>query len=99
MIRAGRPGLLGTMARTAVITGTATAVSGRVQRRQARRDMQDMQQTQETPQYAQPMQAPQAQPAQADDRIEQLQKLADLQASGVLTPEEFAAEKARILGS
>ncbi|MDX6744617.1 SHOCT domain-containing protein [Actinocorallia sp. A-T 12471] len=106
MIRAGRPGLLGTMARTAVITGTASAVSGRVQRRQARRDVQQeaqyaqpQPQPQPQPPPTQPPQPAQAQPAQGDDRIARLQKLADLRDSGVLTPEEFAAEKARVLGS
>ncbi|ROO90011.1 putative oligomerization/nucleic acid binding protein [Actinocorallia herbida] len=94
MIRAGRPGLLGTVARTAVISGTATAVSGRVQRRQARRDYEQQAQQQPVRQQADP-----AQQVPAPDRIEQLQQLADLQAQGVLTPEEFAAEKARILGS
>ncbi len=77
-------------ARTAVVAGTATAVSGRVQRRQAARyDQQDAQQYQEA--------APPPPPAQ-DDATAQLQNLANLHAQGVLTDEEFAASKAKILG-
>ena len=87
-------GLLRMAARTAVVAGTATAVSGRVQRRQAAKwDQQDAQQdAQEAPQYA-----PEA-PAPEDDATAQLQKLAALHTQGVLTNEEFAAAKAKILG-
>jgi hypothetical protein len=87
-------GLLRMAARTAVVAGTATAVSGRVQRRQAARwDQQDQQQyAQEPQQYAEA-------PAQAeDDATAQLQNLAALHTQGVLTDEEFAAAKAKILG-
>jgi hypothetical protein len=88
-------GLLRMAARTAVVAGTATAVSGRVARRQAAR--YDQQYAQE-PQYApEPQQyAPEA-PAE-DDATAQLQKLAALHTQGVLTDEEFAAAKAKILG-
>jgi hypothetical protein len=82
-------------ARTAVVAGTATAVSGRVARRQAARwDAQQPQQyAQEPQQYA-----PEA-PAEAeDDATAQLQNLAALHTQGVLTDEEFAAAKAKILG-
>jgi hypothetical protein len=87
-------GLLRMAARTAVVAGTATAVSGRVQRRQAARwDQQDAQQyAQEPQQYAQ--EAPEAE----DDATAQLQKLAALHTQGVLTDEEFAAAKGKILG-
>jgi ABC-type xylose transport system substrate-binding protein len=88
-------GLLRMAARTAVVAGTATAVSGRVQRRQAARwDAQEQQQyAQEPQQYAQEA------PAQAeDDATTQLQNLAALHTQGVLTDEEFAAAKAKILG-
>ena len=77
-------------ARTAVVAGTATAVSGRVQRRQAARyDQQDAEQA-----------AQQAPPPQAaeEDETSQLQNLAALHTQGVLTDEEFAAAKAKILG-
>jgi hypothetical protein len=83
-------GLLRMAARTAVVAGTATAVSNRVSRRQAARWEQE-----EAEQYAQ--QAPP--PAQEeDDGAAQLQKLAALHTQGVLTDEEFAAAKAKILG-
>ena len=87
------------------MAGTATAVSGRVQRRQAERfadrDAQiyaDRQQAyQQTAAAAPPAPAPAA-PAQADP-IEQLKSLAELKAQGILTEEEFAAQKAKILGA
>ena len=73
--RSGRPGLLGTAARTAVVAGTATAVSGRVSQRQS------------------------ASPptAQSDDLISQLRELGQLRQQGVLTEEEFATQKSRLL--
>jgi hypothetical protein len=93
------PGLLRGMARTAVVAGTATAVSNRVSRRQAERwSAQDSQQYQQEA-YAPPPPAPAAPAAGGDDRIEKLKELGDLKAQGVLSEEEFAAEKARILGS
>jgi hypothetical protein len=87
-------GLLRMAARTAVVAGTATAVSGRVQRRQAAKWDQ-----QEAPQYEQQQQqyAPEA-PAPEDDATAQLQNLATLHTQGVLTDDEFAAAKAKILG-
>ena len=87
-------GLLRMAARTAVVAGTATAVSGRVQRRQAAKwDAQDQQQ------YApQEQQYAQEAPAAEDDATAQLQNLAALHTQGVLTDEEFAAAKAKILG-
>jgi hypothetical protein len=86
-------------ARTAVVAGTATAVSGRVQRRQAAKwDQQDAQQY-EQQQYAQePQQYAPAAPEAEDDATAQLQKLAKLHTQGVLTDDEFAAAKAKILG-
>jgi hypothetical protein len=83
------------MARTAVVAGTATAVSNRVSRRQYNRWSADDQQ-----QYAEPAPAPAPAPAAAaPDPIQQLRDLGDLKAQGVLTDEEFAAAKAKILGS
>jgi hypothetical protein len=95
------PGLLRGVARTAVVAGTATAVSNRVSRRQANRwSAQEEQQYAQQQQYAQPQYAPPpAAPAPAADPIEQLKDLADLKAQGVLTDAEFEAQKARILGS
>jgi len=85
-------------ARTAVVAGTATAVSGRVQRRQAAR-WDQQQYAQEPQQYAQEPQYAQEAPAEAeDDATTQLQNLAALHTQGVLTDEEFAAAKAKILG-
>jgi hypothetical protein len=90
------PGLLRGVARTAVIAGTATSVSNRVSRRQANRWAdQDAQQYEQQPQqYAAP---PPAAPPAGQDRVEQLKELASLKEQGVLTDEEFAREKARIL--
>ena len=86
-------GLLRMATRTAVVAGTATAVSGRVARRQnAKYEEQDAQQY-----AAQQAAAPPPAPAE-DDATTQLQNLANLHAQGVLTDEEFAASKAKILG-
>jgi hypothetical protein len=90
--------LLRAMARTAVVAGTATAVSNRVSRRQANRwAEQDMQQAD-----AQAYQAEQAAPAApagtgTDDKLEQLKQLGELKTAGVLTDAEFEAQKAKIL--
>ena len=98
------PGLLRGVARTAVVAGTATAVSGRVQRRQASRfasrDAQiaaDRNQAyaEETAAY---QEAPPEPASEGPDRLEQLKTLGELKAQGVLTEEEFAREKAKILG-
>ena len=90
------PGLLRGVARTAVVAGTATAVSNRVSRRQANRWSQ-----QDEQQYAQPQyeQAPPPAPAAARDTVSQLKELADLKAQGILTDAEFEAQKAKILAS
>jgi hypothetical protein len=98
------PGLIRGMARTAVIAGTATSVSNRVSRRQYNRwsqqdEQQQAEQQQAPPPQAAPAPAAPAPSAGADDRIAKLQQLADLKNQGVLTDEEFAAEKARILNS
>jgi hypothetical protein len=84
------------MARTAVAAGTWTAVSNRVSRRQANRwaDQEQAPVYQQQPTYQQPAPA-----AGGRDRIEQLKDLADLKAQGVLTDEEFATQKARLLAA
>jgi hypothetical protein len=96
-------GLIGGMARTAVVAGTATAVSNRVSRRQANRWAAKDQQGYEQQQANEQQQAYDQQPEPAaptqDDMLTQLQKLGELKAAGVLTEEEFAAQKAKILGS
>jgi hypothetical protein len=85
-------------ARTAVVAGTATAVSGRVARRQAARYGEPSPYAPEE-QYAQePQQQYAAEPPAEDDATAQLQQLAALHTQGVLTDEEFAAAKAKILG-
>lgn len=87
------------MARTAVIAGTATAVSGRVARRQnekwARQEEEQYAQQAPPQQYA----APAAPEAPAEDPVETLKRLGDLHTQGILTDEEFAAQKAKVLGS
>ena len=92
------PGLLRGMARTAVVAGPATAGSNRVSRRPANRWADQEAQYYEPPpqQYAAPAPPPAA--SEASDPIEQLKELAALRQQGVLTEEEFAAQKARILG-
>ncbi len=81
-------GLLRMATRTAVVAGTATAVSGRVQRRQAAKyDQQDAQQAEQAPPDA-----------PEDDPNAELQNLAQLHTQGVLTDEEFTAAKAKVLG-
>jgi len=121
--RMGRPGLVGTMARTAVVAGTASAVVGHSQNKQASKQqaaadaqMQDQQmadmqaqmdamQAQQAQQAAPPPPpapapapaAAAAAPAAGGDLMAELSKLADLKAAGVLTDEEFAAAKAKLL--
>jgi Na+-transporting NADH:ubiquinone oxidoreductase subunit NqrC len=87
------------MARVAVVSGTATAVSNRVSRRQAGRWSQQEQEQYEQQQAAQQQAPPAAAPAEdaMDTRIDQLKGLADLKAQGVLTDAEFEAQKAKIL--
>jgi len=89
------PGLLRGVARTAVIAGTATTVSNRVSRRQGQRWAQ--QEAQEAPQQAAPAAAAPAAPAGEDSTIEQLKQLGELKSQGILTEEEFAAQKAKLL--
>lgn len=96
------PGLIRGVARTAVVAGTATAVSNRVSRRQSGRwAAQDQQRYYADTQEAPPAPPPAAPPAgsEMDDKINQLKQLAELNQQGVLTDAEFAAQKARILGS
>jgi putative oligomerization/nucleic acid binding protein len=99
------PGLIRGIARTAAIAGTASAVNGRVQRRQAskfaEKDAQTAAARQEAYQQQVAQSAPPPPPAPASggssDMLEQLKQLGELKAQGILTEEEFAAQKARIL--
>jgi Short C-terminal domain len=102
------PGLLRGIARTAVVAGTFTAVSNGVSRRQYNRwEKQDQQQyyeqqgraAEQTPAAPAPAPAPAAPAAPARDPIQQLKDLADLKAQGILTDEEFAAQKAKVLAA
>jgi len=124
--RRGRPGLMGTMARTAVVAGTATVVAGSVsqhgqqkaaqqqqaaaaQQQQAAAQQQAMidqaaaqaaAQTAAQLQAQQPAAQPSAPPAAApEDRMAKIKELGEMKAQGLLTEEEFAAEKARILAT
>ncbi len=124
--RRGRPGLMGTMARTAVVAGTATVVAGSVsqhgqqkaaQQQQAAAAQQQQQAAQQqamidqaaaqaAAQTAAQLQAQQAaaQPpapaaAAPDDRMAKIKELGEMKSQGLLTEEEFAAEKARILAT
>jgi len=96
-------GLLRGVARTAVVAGTATAVSNRVSRRQAGRWASQEQQYDQQQAYQQPppAAAPAAAPAgnDMDYKLDQLRQLADLKAQGVLSESEFEVQKARLLGS
>ena len=103
------------MARTAVVAGTASAVSGRVQRRQASKfaekdaataakqqeaydaQMGQQQAAYQQPAYEQPAPAPAA-GGISNDAIQQLKELAALKEQGILTEQEFGAQKAKILG-
>ena len=103
------PGLMRGVARTAVVAGTATAVSNRVSRRQANRwAAQEQQQYYQQPppqQYYEPAPPPPppapapAAAASTDDLVTQLKELAALRDQGILTDAEFAAQKAKLLGS
>lgn len=114
--RFGRPGLIGAAARTAVIAGTATAVSGGVARHQQQKAQAQYEQQQYEAQQQQaqidaaaqqaaaqyaapaaPAAAPAA-PAGGTDLVAELQKLAALQQQGILSADEFAAAKAKLLG-
>jgi Short C-terminal domain len=116
--RMGRPGLVGMAARTAVVAGTATAVSGSVQRHQADKQQSQYEQQQYEAQQQQAQMDAAAQqavaqqqaamgvgaqqaaaaPAASVDIVAELQKLAALKEQGILSDDEFAAAKAKLLG-
>ncbi len=96
-------GLIRGVARTAVVAGTATAVSNRVSRRQSNRwasqeDQAYAEQQQQQQYYQQPPPQYQPAPEPAPDRYAQLAQLAQLKEQGVITAAEFEVEKAKILG-
>lgn len=93
-LRRGRPGLLGAVGRTAVVAGTATAVSGGVRRRQDERyaaNNHAQAQAQAQPSAPAPM--------SMEDQVAKIKALGDLKDQGLLTDEEFAAQKAKVLAS
>lgn len=93
------PGLLRGMARTAAVAGTATAVSGGVRRRQERRwSSQEAPPSPATPSAA-PAPPPAPAPEAGGSAIDQLKELGELKQQGILTEEEFAAQKAKLLAS
>ncbi len=104
--RMGRPGLVGVAARTAVVAGTATAVAGGVARHQAGKQEQaaeaaayeQQQQAGAQQAYAPPPQAAPDEGGVSDDTVAQLERLGKLKQEGILTDEEFAAQKAKLLG-
>ena len=93
------PGLLRGVVRTAAVAGTATAVSNRVSRRQAQRWSDQGTNPYDEPAPQAPPPPPPAAAAPAPDPIEQLKELAALKQQGILTEEEFAAQKAKVLAS
>ncbi|MFF5036235.1 SHOCT domain-containing protein [Nocardia salmonicida] len=97
--RVGRPGLLGTVARTAVVAGTATATSNAVNRRGARRaaEQQGYSEQQAPPPPPQQAPPPPAAASAGQDTVAQLGQLAELHSSGALSDAEFAAAKAKLL--
>lgn len=97
--RRGRPGLLGLAARTAVVTGTATAVSDGMATRRQRRAQAEYEQAQyELAQQQATRAMPTPVPADPVDLVAELQKLGDLKSQGLLSDAEFEAAKARLLG-
>jgi len=92
------PGLIRGIARTAVVAGTATAVSNNVSRRQAGRwAAQEQQHAAPQPAYAEPVAAPGE--TAMDAKLEQLKELGQLREAGVLNETEFETQKQRILGT
>ena len=104
MMRRGGPGLVRGVARTAVVAGTASAVAGRVQRRQnekwaAQENQQQQAAYEQQVAYEQQMQAQAAAAAPAEpDYVAELEKLSQLKNQGILTEEEFQAKKKQLLG-
>ncbi|MGN5237047.1 SHOCT domain-containing protein [Rhodococcus sp. SJ-3] len=99
--RVGRPGLLGTVARTAVISGTATATSNAINRRGQQRAAEKQAYTEQQappPPQDYPAPAPPAPPASSDDLVSKLKQLGELHTAGVLSDDEFAAAKKQLLG-
>jgi hypothetical protein len=101
-VRYGRPGLLGTVARTAIVAGTATMTANAVNRRAAARATQQQaaayRAEQEAVAYQAEQQAAAQRPAQSDDLVGRLTELAQLRDAGALSADEFEAAKRSLLG-
>jgi hypothetical protein len=98
--RMGRPGLMGTVARTAVVAGTATAVVGGVHRHQDQKTAdQQAADAQQAPQQAPQQAVPQEAAPGGEDRLAKIKELGQMRDQGLLTDQEFASEKARVLAS
>ncbi len=105
-MRGGRPGLIGTVARTAVVAGTATVTTRAVDKRMREREMKKAAQAQQTvpyeeqvqaAPYEEQMQAPAPTGITQEEKMAQLRELAELKQMGALTEEEFQQEKQKIL--
>ncbi|PKL63218.1 MAG: hypothetical protein CVV31_01935 [Methanomicrobiales archaeon HGW-Methanomicrobiales-2] len=96
-MRGGRPGLIGTVARTAVVAGTATATSHAVNKRIQQKEMQKATQAQQTVPPEEQVQAPAGTGITQEEKMAQLRELAELKQMGALTEEEFQQEKQKIL--
>jgi hypothetical protein len=93
------PGLLRGIARTAVVAGTASGVAGRVQHRQAQKWAREEAPPEPQQEYAPPQQEYAPPPPPPADPIQRLKDLAELKSQGVLTDDEFAVQKAKILSA
>jgi putative oligomerization/nucleic acid binding protein len=93
------PGLIRGVARTAVVAGTATAVSNRVSRRQQGRWAAQQEYQAPAPQPAPPAERPAPAASDMTSKIEQLKQLGELKTQGILTEAEFEDQKRKLLGS
>lgn len=91
------PGLIRTVGRTAVVAGTATATRNAVGKRQAKKNAAEQAGVTAAPSPPAPAEPPPVADSATDDKLSQLERLAQLKAQGILTEEEFAAQKAEIL--
>ena len=96
-MRGGRPGLIGTVARTAVIAGTATVTTRAVDKRLQQREVKKAAQSQQAVPSEQQVQAPAPTGITQEEKMAQLRELAELKQMGALTEEEFQQEKQKIL--
>jgi hypothetical protein len=95
--RIGRPGLIGLAARTAVVAGTATAVSGGIRAHQQKKAQAEFEAAQYEAARYESVQQVSASPAPIHDLVTELQRLSDLKSQGLLSETEFEAAKAKLL--